>query len=345
MARSISINSANKRRLAFIEPSLSHWRQLMFAALVLLAMPFVSVAEDDMDTALVLTAQGQAFSEVVSGISGDLEEDLNFEVYVIGKGSKVSEIETQIQKHKPKIIVLVENSAINLYAKYQKANPDSQFPPSVAVAALFVDRFLTNLKNATGIRYEIPAVTSIVNMRSVLSKKVKRVGVVHRKWMKSLIEENAKYCRSEGIELVPISIPNKDKKLDKKLNAGLKSLINQKVDAIWVLNDNALLNGNMIRSAWLPTVGKARLPVIVGIKPMLSTKLNFGSFAIVPDHYALGVQAASLIGEIMEEGWEIGDRDIEQPVSVKKVVNVSVLNNKKVKYREDQLSAMDEIVQ
>ena len=345
MARSINFNTANKRRQTFIGPVLAHWRQFIVATLVLLMMPFASMAQDDLDTALVLTAQGQAFSEVVSGISGDLEEDLNFEVYVIGKGSKVSEIATQIDKHKPKVIILVENSAINLYAKYQKANPKKQFPPSVAVAALFVDRFIAKLKNATGIRYEIPAVTSIVNMRSVLSKKVKKVGVVHRKWMSSLIAENAKYCASEGIELISIEIPNSDKKLDKKLKTGLKSLISDKVDAIWVLNDNALLNGKMIRSAWLPTVSKAKLPVIVGIKPMLSTKLNFGSFAIVPDHYALGVQAASLIAEIMEEDWEIGDRDIEQPVSVKKVVNITVLNNKKVKYREDQLSAMDEIVQ
>jgi hypothetical protein len=345
MARSINFNTTDKRGLMFIGAALAHWRQLMVATLLMLMMPFASLAEDGLDTALVLTAQGQAFSEVVSGISGDLEEDLNFEVYVIGKGSKVSEIQAQINKHKPKIIILVENSAINLYAKYQKANPNISFPPSVAVAALFVDRFISKLKNATGIRYEIPAVTSIVNMRSVLSKKIKRVGVVHRKWMSSLIEENAKYCASEGIELVAIEIPNKGKKLHKKLKSGLKSLVSKKVDAIWVLNDNVLLNGNMIRAAWLPTIGKAKLPVIVGIKPMLSTKLNFGSFAIVPDHYALGVQAASIIGEIMDENWEIGDRDIEQPVSVKKVVNVTVLNNKKVKYIEDRLSAMDEIVQ
>ena len=341
MANSIISNSVNKRRLAFFAPTMSHWRQV-FIALLLLALPTASFAED---TALILTAQGKAFSEVVNGISGDLEEELNFETYIIGKGSKVSEIEAQIKKHKPKIIILVENNSIKLYEKYQKANPGVDFPPSVAVAALFVDRFIAKLKNATGIRYEIPAVTSIVNMRSVLSGKIKKVGVVHRKWMTKLIEENAKYCRSEGIELVSIAIPNKDSKLDKKLKSGLKSLLNQKVDAIWVLNDNVLLNRKMIGNAWLPVIGKARLPVIVGIKPMLSTKLNFGSFAVVPDHYALGVQAASIIGEIMDEDWEIGDRDIEQPVSVKKVVNVTVLNNKKVKYREDRLSAMDEVVQ
>ena len=111
-----------------------------------------------------------------------------------------------------------------------------------------------------------------------------------------------------------------------------------------MLNDNALLNAKMLRSAWLPVITKAKLPVIVGIKPMLSTKLNFGTFAIVPDHYALGVQAASIIAEIMEEDWVIGDRDIEQPVSVRKMMNILVLDRKRVKYRQDQLQRMDEVV-
>lgn len=344
MASSVNFNI--KRTGAAFVPGVSYIRQLMFAFMALLMLPTVAMAQDDdLDTALVFSAQGQAFSEVVAGIIGDLEEDLKFETYMIGKSSKVSEIDEQIKKHKPKIIILVENSSINLYAKYQKANPNADFPPAVAVAALFVDRFISNLKNATGIRYEIPAVTSIVNMRSVLSKDVKKIGVVHRKWMSGLIEQNAKYCAAEGIELVSVELPNKDSNMDKKLTKGLKTLIDKDVDGLWVLNDNALLNGKMIRSSWLPTVGRSKLPVIVGIRPMLNTKLNFGSFAIVPDHYALGVQAASLIGEIMEEDWEIGDRDIEQPVSVKKVVNVSVLNNKKVKYRQERLSAMDEVVQ
>lgn len=335
-------------RAAFV-PRMSYIRHVMFAMLALLMLPTLSIAQDDDEekkpTALVFTAQGQAFNEVVAGITGDLEEELNFETYMIGKSSKVSEIEEQIKKHQPKIIILVENNSINLYSRYQKKNPNAEFPPAIAVAALFVDRFLANLKNTTGIRYEIPAVTSIVNMRSVLSAKVKKVGVVHRKWMKGLIEQNAKYCQAEGIELVPIELPNKDSNMDKKLSNGLKTLIDQGIDALWVLNDNALLNGKMIRSSWLPTIGNAKLPVIVGIRPMLNTKLNFGSFAIVPDHYALGVQTASIIGEIMEEGWELGDRDIEQPVSVKKVVNVSVLNNKKVKYIQEKLTSMDEVVQ
>lgn len=347
MASSLTFNTDFKRIGAAFVPNLSNLRHLLFAMLALLILPMAAVAQDDddMPTALVFSAQGQAFNEVVAGIVGDLEEDLRFETYIVGKKSKVSEIEEQMKKHKPNIVILVENSSIQLYGKYQAKNPNVEFPPAVAVAALFVDRMIANIKNATGIRYEIPAVTSVVSLRSVLSTDVKRVGVVHRKWMKGMIEQNAKYCNAEGIELVSLELPNKDSNMDKTLKKRLDNLLDKDIDAVWVLNDNGLLNPKTIRGAWLPVLGKANLPVIVGVRPMLTTKWNFGSFATVPDHYALGVQAASIIGEIMDEDWEIGDRDIEQPVSVKKVINVSVLNNKKVKYRKESLSSVDEVLQ
>ncbi len=347
MASSVNTQKDYKRFWAAFVPNMSKLRQLLFIVLSLLVLPNIALAQDDDDkpTALIFTAQGQAFNEVVAGITGDLEEELSFETYMVGKSSKVSEIEEQMKKLKPKVVILVENVSINLYTKYQKKNPDAEFPPAIALAALFVDRYLAKLKNATGIRYEIPAVTSIVNMRGLLSKEVKKVGVVHRKWTAGMVAENARYCAREGIELISYELPNKDSSMDKKLTKGLKTLIDKDVDALWILNDNSLLNPQMFRSSWLPVVGKADLPVIVGVRPFLNTKWNFGSFAIVPDHYALGVQAASIIGELMDDDWEIGDRDIEQPVSVKKVVNISVLDSKDVKYRKDKLSQMDEVVQ
>ncbi len=306
-----------------------------------LVAPFSFANED---VALIFTSKGVAFEQVIAGISDDLEEDLQFEIYTLNKKSNISEIEDQIKEHQPKIIILIENGPLKLYTKFQKAHPNNDFPPSVAVAALFVDRYLGKIKNATGIRYEIPAVTSAVNLRSVLNRKVKRVGVVHRSWMTSMIVNNAKYCAEEGIELVSIVIPNKDKSLDKKLKQGLQKLLDNKVDAIWVLNDNTLLNRKMIGSSWLPALGKSKIPVIVNIKPLLSTKLNLGMFATIPDNYALGVQAASLIGEIMDDDWEIGDREIEQPLSVKKILNLTVLNKKGLNYHLDKLNTMDEVM-
>jgi len=314
---------------------------LYLSLFTLLVMSTMSFAKD---TVLIVTAQGKVFEEVVTGLRKDLSGDLNFKVFIANRQSKFPELEQQMSKHKPKAIVLIENNSIKLYQKYQNAHRGENFPPSVAVAALFVDRFISKLENATGIRYEIPVVTSAIQLRSILNKEVKKIGVVHRKWMDSLIKRNAEYCRLEGIELVSISIPNRDAKLDRKLKKGLKLLTKHNVDAIWVLNDNALLNRKMIGSAWLPIAGKAKLPIMVGIKPLLSTRLKFGNFATVNNHYGLGMQTASIIEELMESNWTINNSNIRDPISVKNIVNVAILNSHKIKYKQDKINTMDEVI-
>ncbi len=295
--------------------------------------------------ALILTAKGDAFEQVISGIKGDIEEDeLSFQTVEIEKTTSVKEIEAAIKKTAPKVILLIGNSSINLYTQYQESNPGATFPPSIALAALFVDKFISNIKNASGIRYEIPAVISLVNMRSIIKSPIKSVGVIHREWMSSLIEENRKYLEAEGIKLVAVELPNKDSNINQKLESGLQQLKNKSVDAIWVLNDNEILNGKSIGQIWIPQLSKTDIPVLVGVKPLLNTKYNFGTFAIVPDHYALGVQAASILYELMDENWEMGDRDITQPISVKKIVNVSVLDNKSIPYHKSKLQEVDEVI-
>jgi len=320
--------------------------QAQFRKLVLLISIIFSSPIYAENNGLIFTPEGQAFNSVISGVTEDLVGEIAFKVVVLNRSNVATDIEKHIETHSPKIIVLVGNNALKLYSQYQNSKPNNVFPPSVAVAALHVDRYLASIKNSIGVRYEIPAVTSIVNMRSVISSPIKRVGVVHRAWMTSIVEENSKDCRLEGVELVSVSIPNKDTNLKGKLKSALISLINNNVDAIWMLNDNALLNSNMIRAAWLPALGKAKLPVIAGIESIVSLgELNLASFAATPDHYGLGLQAASIIEEIMERKWQVGSKNIEQPISVKNAVNTSVLNRKEIKYDQNKLSMMNRVFQ
>jgi len=315
-----------------------------FSLLFFLVFSSVVYASDSKPNVLVLTANGEAFTKVVSGMTVELEEDINFNKLFIEKNTSTKEIDKAITTTTPKLIVLVGNSSIKSYMEYQKNNPKKSFPPSLAVSALFVDKLVTKLKNTIGIRYEIPAVTSIVNLRSVMSKPIKKVGVVYREWMTNLIVENQKYCTPEGIELVSYILPNKDSDMTDKLKNGIETLLKKGVDALWVVNDNTLLNGNTLSSAWLPTIGSKDIPVIVGIEPLLASNLNFGTFAVFPDHYALGSQAASVIGEIMDDDWNIEGREIEQPLSVKKMINIAVMTKKGIPFKSEKLSEMDHVI-
>jgi hypothetical protein len=295
-------------------------------------------------TALVLRGNSEAFEQVVSGITGDLEGDLEFSEYIVGKGTSASDIDKLVVDNAPNIIVLIGNHSINAYTKYQKENAGKSFPPAVALAALYVDKLVKKLDNATGIRYEIPAVTSAVNLRSLLNKPLNRIGVIYRSWMKDFIKENAEYCKREGIELIGYEITGKSKKVYKNIKKGVKKLNKKNIDALWVVNDNGLLNKDALLKGWIPSLKKSKIPVVVGVKSLIQTKFKFGSYAIVPDHYALGVQGASAIAEIMDEDWDLDGRDIEQPISVNKLVNLAIFGAKDIGYKTEKLAEIDEVI-
>jgi len=294
------------------------------------------------NSALVIRGNSANFEQVLLGMTDDLEDEVSISELVINKTMTAKDIDAAIKRSRPDLIIVMGNKAVNLYVDYQAENPDKAFPPSIALAALFIDKFAQNMKNATAIRYEVPAVTSAVVMRDVFGKPIKKLGVVYREWMEDLIEENRRYCEAEGIELVGIKLPNKSGSMTIKVKKALKKL-NEKVDALWILNDNALLTREALVKAWLPIRSKSKIPAIVGLKQFM-TNIPIGSFAIVPDHYGLGAQAAGMIFYIMDNDWQLENTEIQQPVSTLKLINTKILKGKKIKYIEEKLDHIDEVI-
>jgi len=291
---------------------------------------------------LVIRGGADVFNNIISGLRDDLDGELPLVEMVINNKSSSQDMNDMYNKHSPRLIILMGNKAVNLYANFQLNHKKIDFPPAIALAALFIDKYSAKLKNTTAIRYEIPAVTSVVTMRAILTKPIKKVGVIYRAWMSDIIEENQRYCREEGIELIALKLPNKSKDLSKEINQALTTL-NKKVDALWILNDNHLLTRDALINAWLPQLGKSKLPAIVGIKPFI-TKIPLGSFAIVPDNYALGAQAAGMIFDIIDNGWQLETIKVQQPISIKKYINTVRLNDKGIDYLSSMLNQVDEVV-
>lgn len=291
---------------------------------------------------LIVRGESVVFENIISGLRDDLDGELPLVEMIINNKSSSQYMNKMFNKHSPRLIILMGNKAVNLYANFQVNHKEIDFPPAIALAALFIDKFSAKLKNTTAIRYEIPAVTSVVTMRAILTKPIKKVGVIYRAWMSDIIEENQRYCRAEGIELIALKLPNEIKDLSKEINQALTTL-NKKVDALWILNDNHLLTRNALINAWLPQRGKSKLPAIVGIKPFI-TKIPLGSFAIVPDNYALGAQAAGIIFDIIDNDWQLETTKVQQPISIKKYINTARLNDKGIDYLSSMLNQVDEVV-
>ncbi|PCJ18124.1 MAG: hypothetical protein COB04_07625, partial [Gammaproteobacteria bacterium] len=124
----------------------------------------------------------------------------------------------------------------------------------------------------------------------------------------------------------------------------IKKLNKKKVDAFWILNDNPLLNADVIVNAWIPGLRTSKKPVIVGVENLAETRFQFGTFAIMPDSYALGVQGAGVLADIMDEDWALTPSSAEQPVSVKKVLNYVLSKKKKIPIKEKSLNEMNRVI-
>lgn len=320
-------------------------RTVCLIALALLA--FVRAAPPE--SVLVVRPAGPRFEEAMQGLRSELGAELPAAEKVIGAGGtalSAAQLSEIVIKSRPRAVVLMDNEAIGLYAAVQAAWRDSTpYPLAVALMAVRVDRAVAGLKRATGIAYEVPGVTTFVNLRSLVAEPVRKVGVITRPGMEDFVRANAKWCAAENIELVPYVVPEGRRDVAKAVRDGVRGLgRRQGVDALWVLNDNYFLTPEIIAQGWLPALERFEKPVLVGVENFVSAKARFGTFAVLPDPYGLGAQAAGVVHAFREDGWVTSEAPaVEQPLAVYKLLNLR-LARKYSRLHEQRLMEIDKVV-
>lgn len=273
------------------------------------------------ESLLIIRTEGEDFKQAVRGLREQAEESFHINEMVIDRKTSKSEIAGKMNTVSPKIVVLMDNISVSLYKKYQKELPASAaIVPSVSVMASFMDLAVRGLKNAAGIFYEVPLVTSMVNLRTVSSSmSFDKAGVVHRGFMEPSVRINREYCAKEHIKLVAYQISDKGD-IESELKNGLEGL-RENMDVLWVPNDNKIVNAKLLKSVWIPFARKFQKPIIVGVEVLVSPEFQFGTFGVIPDHIHLGAQAAGTVFEVRKNGWQVKGRKFEPPGSVYKIIN------------------------
>ncbi|RLC00050.1 MAG: hypothetical protein DRI57_32790 [Deltaproteobacteria bacterium] len=146
---------------------------------------------------LIIRTEGEDFRQAVRGLREQAEESFHINEIIIDRKTSESEIAGKMDTVSPKIIVLMDNISVSLYKKYQKGLPDSAaVVPSVSVMVSFMDLAVRGLRNAAGIFYEVPLVTSMVNLRTVSSSmSFDKAGIVHRGFMEPSVRINGVLCK------------------------------------------------------------------------------------------------------------------------------------------------------
>ena len=293
---------------------------------------------------LVLGPQIPATREVVRGLLDELAGGYPVVQHEVTPETPVEALGQIIRDVTPRALVLLNNPTVRLYRAFQEAQPpETRFPPAIVLMTAFLEQAAAGLRNTTGISYEIPAVTDFVNLRSLLGRPIRRIGVLYRRGFEGFVARQGELAAAEGFTLAGRVLDNGDR--SKAVKRGLRRLLDyDHVDAIWVLNDSALVDPVLLARAWLPVLRHGHVPVLVGVASLVSAKLGFGTFAVLPDHRALGAQAARLIDDLAEANWVVGERRALLPIAVEKVLNLEMARTL-APIREEKLREVDRIIE
>jgi hypothetical protein len=299
--------------------------------IIFLHICFVSAQETTLyqseknDEVFIITANGSIFDQARNELVNELRDEFSVSISEINETATVEEISTLFNNNGfPKAVVLIGNNAIRLYLKYTSLHKkQAEAIQVVTILALDVERAVSGIPNVNAVAYETPIVTALVNFRRVLNRPLGKVGVIYRKAYRELVEKHRRFCSKENIEIKGLEISDDGVKHKIEITEALKTLLKKEpVDALWVANDNVLLKPELLGNVWLPALKKNKVPLVVGVEALVNPKLNFGTFAVIPDPVALGEQAAEIIFDLKSDDWNHSGITIHPAISTYSVLNI-----------------------
>jgi hypothetical protein len=281
--------------------------------------------------------------QVWSGLTDELGQSFDLVAIRIDGKDAAETIARGIEQHRPAGLVLMNNPTVAAYRNYQRATVGRAFPPAVIVMSSFLEGERNRPVGATGISYEVPLITVVTNLRKLIASRIDRVGVVQREALSGFVSRQASLARLEQTAVVRETVGREPNSSD--IKRALRRL-KQKVDAIWVLNDDRLLSPRLIADGWLPGLNERPWrPTIVGAASLVSPAHAFGTFAVLPDHTALGAQAAGLMFDIADNDWTVpSTEDPQLPLSTTTTVDLPQVLER-FSLRDGALTQVDRILE
>ncbi len=291
---------------------------------------------------LVCMPETKQTIEAWRGLSDELSQEFELVAVRVDNRGDASIIAQAVERHRPSALVLMNNPTVAAFRAYERTRETGFRVPSVAIMTSFLqEKHLAS--NETGVAYEIPLITSVTHLRKVMVEHVDRIGVVHGPSLHGFVNLQRELAAREEIHVLAEMVgeaPN-----ESEIKRALRQ-IKQRVDAVWILNDDRLLTPHLISMGWLPGLNERPWrPAIVGAESLVSADLAFGTFAVLPDHTELGAQAANMVFDIADEGWKLPEGyRMQQPLSTRTILDLAQLNER-FRLRPGALAQVDVVLE
>jgi hypothetical protein len=294
-------------------------------------------------TILVAMPETVQTKEVWEGLADELSREYRLVAVRIEGERAAADLGVAMERYRPNGLVLMNNPTVAAYRAFQERARLASYPPAVVVMTSFFDGHPAVISGATGISYEVPLITAVTHLRKVLAAPIERVGVVARPSLRGFVQRQAALAAREQITVIAQEVgvsPNAS-----EVKWALRRLKHQ-IDALWVLNDDRLLTPRLIADGWLPGLNEApHRATIVGAAALVSPPQSLGTFAVLPDHTALGVQAAGILFEVAENGWVLPPgAQVQLPLSTTTTLDLAQVRER-FSLRGGALQHVDRIVE
>jgi hypothetical protein len=271
------------------------------------------------EVVLVLSPAAEAVRPFLESLRSELGTELRVVMRVVDAHTSAERIGVLVQEESPDAVVLVDNTVAACYGRW--ARQVAQPPPAVIALASFAERLRASIPNASGVLFEPPAVTTLMDARRLLDVPFERVGVVCREGFEEHFENERKLALRENIELVAEIVQTRPSSRDVTL--ALERLSARHISVLWVSNDDKLLSPELLSASWIPFAKRRGLPAVVGVPSLIGGMHPLGTYAAVPNLEGLGLQVADMVFDLKDRAWNNLHGSTEPPLSIVTYLDVA----------------------
>ncbi|HLP40231.1 MAG TPA: hypothetical protein VK465_01880 [Fibrobacteria bacterium] len=318
-------------------------------AVLLLGLACTSVEAEE--RLLAILPSGESFRQAWSGMKSDLGSRYEWKTFEPDTRNAEDSLAKLVSAYAPKGLVLMDSKAVALAKRLQKRDSAFASLPKFILMTLNAEAAARDLRNSAGVRFEVPAYAIFTQLRSLSGKEFSRIGVLHRREFSALVEDSRRLLAREKLELIGQCVDCDEKevlfdgKMAKRLTRALDALQEARVEVVWMLPDNALVNAATVERFWAPRFRRGKMPLVVPLANLAGKQANLGLFSAYPDFYQLGVQAAQQVVRVLEEESKPAELGFEPLISVQTTLNLGVSKRLGWEIRAGKLDRVKDLVQ
>lgn len=317
-------------------------RRMIFNRLPMCAILMLISAGPALATqVLVLHSDIKELNQVAGSIKEQLSAEFKVQQHKFSDKVEQAEFDGVIKKSNPDLLILFDNTLLNMGARYNKSN--NKKIPLISIMSLNLKEAVKSEANATGVAYEVPPFLLVTSFNKIIESKAQKIGVIYRKelfdWYIKEAKDQLKYEKIEVID-VAIDTSGDADNIGDKIKSTLATFKKDKIDAFWLVSDNAIINQKTM-SILRDYSNKSRVPLLCGVKKLAEHELNLCSFAVTPDNDTMIEQSIDQALSILKDNLPPSELKVEYLDRVNKIVNLEKLEGNGVNVRKDQLEDIE----